>query len=200
MSIFAVTLNAQHKEYGAGMAAPSWYAVQTRSNFERRVTGDLAARGLEIFCPTIREVHRWKDRRKEVDVPVFPGYLFTRITDNPSTRLQILRTAGAVRILGCGAEIEPVPDIEIESIRKLLESRAPFYAHPFLREGAWVRVRRGVLEGVEGRLIRMKAGARLVLSVEMLSKAVATEIDSCDVELARPAGCGYRAELRCTRI
>jgi transcription antitermination factor NusG len=189
LSIFAVTLNAEHKQHGPAIAAPRWYAVQTRSNFERRVTGELAARGLETFYPTIREVHRWKDRRKEVDVPIFPGYLFTRIVDNPSIRLQVLRTAGAVRILGYGAEIEPVPDIEIESIRKLLESRARFYAHPFLREGAWVRVRRGALEGVEGRLIRMKAGARLVLSVEMLSKAVATEIDSCDIEVARPPGC-----------
>jgi len=165
---------------------PRWYAVYTRSNFEKTLAADLTAKGIEAYLPAVREVHRWKDRRKEVDVPIFPGYVFVRIPDSVPVRLQVVRCMGAVRILGNGPEIEPVPEIEIESVRRLLLSKAPFFSHPFLREGAWVRVKHGPLEGVEGLLVRVKSSSRLVLSVQMLSQSVATEIDSGDVEVLRP--------------
>jgi transcription antitermination factor NusG len=164
-----------------------WYAVYTRSNYEKITADELMAKGLEVYLPAVRELRRWKDRRKEMETPIFPGYVFVRIEDNGANRLRVLRTTGAVRILGNGNRLEPVPDYEVDGIRRLLESSTPFLAHPFLREGAWVRVRYGALKGVEGFLTRVKNKDRLVLSVQMLSQSVATEIDLGDVEIVRPS-------------
>ncbi len=165
------------------MNAHSWYAVFTRSNFEKAVTVELDRKGIEAYLPAVKEMHRWKDRRKEVEVPVFRSYLFARITDTPENRLRILRTTGAIRILGSGSSITAVHDLEIESIRRLVSSGREFSRHPYLSEGAWVRVKYGPLEGVEGRLLRIKNRDRLVLSVEILARSVVTEIDGSDVEL-----------------
>jgi transcription antitermination factor NusG len=165
----------------------SWYAIHTRANAEKKVMTKLGSKGVETYLPLFRETHQWKDRRKVIEIPLFPGYAFVRMSDSPENRISVLRTAGAVRILGTGAGIEPVPDYQLHGIRQLLTSRLGFFEHPFLREGAWVRVRRGPLEGVEGHLIRSKAQSRLVLSVEILSRSVATEVELSDVEVIRTA-------------
>ncbi len=164
---------------------PCWYAVYTRSNFERKVVTELAARQMETYLPSVPEVHQWKDRKKVVEVPVFPGYVFARFVDSAAARQAILHTPGTVRILGHSGMIESVPDEEIEPIRKLLQSNNRCFAHPFLREGAWVRVKRGPLKNLEGLLVRVKNQSRLVLSIALLSQAVATEIDWQDVEVVQ---------------
>ncbi|MBI1787492.1 MAG: UpxY family transcription antiterminator [Acidobacteria bacterium] len=166
---------------------PRWYVVQTRSRFEKAVRSELAAQGMENYLPAVTELHQWKDRRKLVDQPLFPGYVFVRFTDAAESRRHVLRIQGVVRLLGGFGGIEPVPDEEIESIQRLLESTQSCFAHPFLREGAWVRVRRGVLRGMEGWLVRVKNRTRLVLSISLLSQSVATEIDAKDVEVIRAA-------------
>jgi len=166
--------------------SPQWYAVQTRSRFEKVVASEFTTRGLENYLPALEELHQWKDRKKLVEQPVFPGYVFARFYDDSVSRLRVLRSHGVVRILGCGESIEPVPDWELDSIRRLLQTNAFCFAHPYMREGAWVRVRRGPLRDVEGRLVRIKSRARLVLSVDLLSQSVATEIDARDVEVVRP--------------
>ncbi len=176
--------------------APRWYALYTRSNFERRVAEELTAKSLENFLPVFQQLHQWKDRKKWVDVPVFPGYVFAHFRDTPKTRLQVLRTTGTVRILGQAERIEPIPEAEIEAIRRLLKSNVPCFAHPFLREGAWVRVKRGALKNVEGLLVRVKSHTRLVLSISLLSQSVATEIDVADVEVLRPAKRPEKKESR----
>jgi len=165
-----------------GPALPRWYAVHTRSNFEKRVMADLDAKGIDHFLPVIQETHQWKDRKKAIEVPVFPGYVFARFADRDESRLNVLRSNGVVRILGADGKIEPIPDEEIESIRLLMESRVPFFAYPFLREGARVRVTSGALKELGGILIRFKNRARLVLSVNLLAQSVALEIDIQDVE------------------
>jgi transcription antitermination factor NusG len=167
---------------------PLWYAVYTRSNFEKRLVSDLTALHVENYLPVVEQVHQWKDRKKLIEAPVFPGYVFARFADSPHNRIKVLRATGTVRILGQGDRIEPVPDFEIESIRRLLKANVPCFAHPFLKEGAWVRVRRGPLKEVEGLLVRVKSKTRLVLSVALLSQSVATEIDISDVEVLKPAG------------
>jgi transcription antitermination factor NusG len=164
------------------LSADKWYAVHTRSNFEKRIADELSAKGLESYLPSYEELHQWKDRKKKVDLPLFPGYVFTRFYDCPEARIAVLRTAGVVRILGQSGGIEPVPEQEIEGVRSVLGSKLPCYAHPLLREGAWVRVRRGALQGVEGLLVRLKNQTRLVVSVTLLSRSVAAEIDAADVE------------------
>lgn len=170
----------------------SWYAIHVRSNFEKRVAADLSARGLVSYLPAVAEVHTWSDRRKVVETPLFPGYVFSRFEDTPSRRVSVLRTPGAVRILGFGDALEPVPDAELEAVRRLIQANVPLLAHPLLKEGAWVRIRRGPLRDVEGLLVRIKSQTRLVLSVELLARSVSTEIDAGDVEVVRspwrPAG------------
>ena len=168
-------------------AETHWYALYTRSNFEKRVSCELTAKHVENYLPVVEQLHQWKDRRKRIEVPVFPGYVFVRLRDSQNTRLEVLRTNGSVRILGQGDRIEPVPEAEIESIRRLLKAGVPCFAHPFLKEGAWVRVKSGPLRDVEGLLVRLKSKTRLVLSVALLSQSVATEIDVADVEVLRPA-------------
>jgi len=167
-----------------GFPEQRWYAAQTRSRFEKVVRVEFISRGIEHYLPTFKNVHQWKDRKKLVELPLFTGYFFVRLENTEAARLQVLRTNGVVRILGLGGVIEPIPDREIEAIRQLLISGVRCGTHPFIREGAWVKVRRGPLAGIEGRLVRAKNQTRLVLSVELLSQSVATEVDAWDVEPA----------------
>lgn len=166
---------------------PSWYAVHVRSNYEKRVATELAAKGIESYVPAVVEKRNWTDRKKLIEAPLFPGYVFTRFDDAPASRTAVLRTAGAVRILGFGDSLEAVPDTEIEYLQQLLQANVSILTHPLLREGAWVRIRRGPLKDLEGLLVRVKSEARLVLSVKLLSRSVSTEIDLGDVELVRGA-------------
>lgn len=165
-----------------------WYAAHTRSNFEKRVAAELEAKGVEPYLPAYQEIHQWKDRRKRVEVPVFPGYVFVRLSDSPARRLAVLQTAGVLRLLGHGGAPEPVDDAELEALRRLLKSNPRCLAHPFLREGARVRVKRGALAGVEGILARLKNQSRLVISVALLAQSVAVEVDTADVEVAKAFG------------
>lgn len=165
----------------------AWYAVHTRSNFEKRIVHELGCKDIETFLPTFHEIHRWKDRKKAVEIPYFPGYVFARIEDLPERRLDLLRTTGTVRILGNGNDIEPIPDMQISRLQRLVESSLVACAHPFLKEGSQVRVKSGPLQGVEGLLVQFKNQNRLLLSLDLLARSVTTEIDLCDIELIRAA-------------
>jgi transcription antitermination factor NusG len=169
------------------MDSENWYALHVRSNFGFQVRCELMAKEVETYLPTYDEVHRWQDRRKTIAMPVFPGYVFARFADSVPCRLNVLKTRGVIRILGSGTSIHPVPDDEIANLQRMLSSRQRCFGHPFLPDGARVRIKRGPLRDVEGILIRVKNQARLVVSIELLSQAVATEIDACDVELAAAA-------------
>jgi transcription antitermination factor NusG len=183
---------SQHVSVGVRM--PQWYAVQTRSRFEKTARAEMALQGIEHYLPTFEALHQWKDRKKAVELPLFSGYIFARFEDVGPGRLQVLKTVGVTRILGVGGAILPIPDYEIGSIRQLLSTSKRCFPHPFVREGAWVRVRRGPLAGIEGRLVRVKSAARLVLSVDLLSQSVATELDAQDIEPAQEPQRSRRAE------
>ena len=169
------------------MHEPKWYAVRTRSNYEKRVSASLAEKRVEHYLPSFPEVHQWKDRKKLVEQPLFPGYVFTRLVDSRESRLCVLCINGVVSILGQGDRIEAVPDREIDAVRRLLESSAHCQAHPLLQEGAWVRVKRGPLTNLEGLLVRLKNQTRLVISIALLSQSVSTEVDVSDVQVLRSA-------------
>ena len=169
---------------------PKWYALHTRSNFERRIAAELQAKHIETYFPSYEEVRQWKDRKKAVAVPLFPGYVFVRFQDLPAPRQSVLQTRGVVSVLGSRGEIEPVPEAEIEAVQRLLRARVACYGHPFLREGMRVRVRRGPLRDLEGFLVRIKSQSRLVISINLISQSVATEIDSNVVEPVRLAAMG----------
>jgi transcription antitermination factor NusG len=159
-----------------------WYAACTRSNYEYKIAQDVRSKGISHYLPGTVETRQWKDRRKELFVPLFPGYVFTRFADNSVNRLSVLKTPGVVRFLAVGSSLQAIPDHEIEAVRMLLASRRHCFPHPFLRDGCWVRVRRGALAGLEGTLIRHRGSSRLVISIDALSQSVATELDAADVE------------------
>lgn len=163
-------------------AAEKWYAIHSRSNFEKRIGLELGGKGIEHYLPAYDEVHQWKDRKRTVAVPLFPGYVFARFVDEPGLRRTVLTTSGIVRILGNGGGPEPIPDDQIDAVRAILTSRVPCFAHPLLREGARVRVTWGVLAGMEGLLARIKNRTRLVISIPLLNQSVAAEVNAWDVK------------------
>ncbi len=160
--------------------APAWYAVWTRSRHEQVVREQLERKGLEAFLPTITRWSRWKDRKKQVDWPLFPGYCFVRF--NGAERLPVLKCTGVVNIVSFDGDIVAIPEHEIESIRRLVESDLQFDPCPLIREGMMVEVSHGPLKGVVGRLVRKGSHARLVLSVDLIGQAVSVEVDASDVK------------------
>ena len=160
--------------------APAWYAVWTRSRHEQVVRDQLERKGLEAFLPTITRWSRWKDRKKQVDWPLFPGYCFARFAG--SERLPVLKCTGVVSIVSFNGDIAAIPEHEIDGIRRLLDSDLQFDPCPLIREGMMVEVTHGPLKGVVGRLVRKGSHARLVLSVNLIGQAVSVEVDAADVK------------------
>lgn len=156
-----------------------WYALRTRSRHEKLVRDQLAAQGVEPFLPLIERARQWKDRRKLVAFPLFPGYCFARFP--VSLRVAVLSTKGVVQVLGNPDGPIPVPDAEIEAVRRLVTSTLPYDPHPYLREGMQVEVIRGPLAGVRGILLRKGTRARLVMGVTLIHQAVSVELDALDV-------------------
>jgi transcription antitermination factor NusG len=157
-----------------------WWALYTRHQHEKTVADMLTAKGLEVFLPLYESVHRWKDRRKLVELPLFPCYVFVRGGHN--RKLQVVSTPGVHMILSRGERIAIIPEDEIQAIRTTVEGPYAIEPHPYLKCGERVRVTRGSLEGVVGVLVRRKNLCRLVLSVDMLAQSVGVEIDAADVE------------------
>jgi transcription antitermination factor NusG len=160
--------------------SPAWYAVWTRSRHEQVVREQLERKGLEAFLPTITRWSRWKDRKKQIDWPLFPGYCFVRFAAND--RLPVLKCTGVVNIVSFDGDIVAIPEQEIDGIRRLVESDLQFDPCPLIREGMMVEVTHGPLKGVVGRLVRKGAHARLILSVDLIGQAVSVEVDASDVK------------------
>ena len=164
-----------------GMHDPSdWWALYTRHQHEKTVAMMLSAKGFEVFLPLYESTRRWKDRSKMITMPLFPCYVFIR--GGLDRRLQVVTTPGVHMILLRGEQVAVIPEAEIRAIRRAVEGPYRIEPHPFLKCGERVRVTRGSLEGVEGILVRKKNLYRLVLSVDMMAKSVAMEIDATDVE------------------
>jgi transcription antitermination factor NusG len=161
------------------MHAPRWYALRTRSRHEKVVREQLANQGIEPLLPTIKRLSQWKDRKKEIEVPLFSGYCFVRFASEQ--KLPVLKTIGVVDIVGSGRNAEPIPDEEIAAIKSLMASVLPYDSHPYLHEGMQVEVVRGPLQGVRGILLRKEKRHRLVLGVRLIQQAAAVEIDVKDV-------------------
>jgi transcription antitermination factor NusG len=160
-------------------AVPYWYALRTRSRHEKYVEGQLAAKGIEPFLPLVNRMRQWKDRRKQVAFPLFPGYCFARF---PLTeRVDVVKVRGVVQIIGNQEGPIPVSDREIEAVRQLVNCTLPVDPHPYLKEGMLVEVIRGPLMGVQGVLVRKGARARLVIRVSLIQQAASVELDAMDV-------------------
>lgn len=155
---------------------PRWFALTVKHQHERGVQAALASCEIEAFVPVYRARRPWSDRVKEVEAPLFPGYVFGCFPARE--RVRVLNTPGVGRIVGFGGVPMPVADEEIANIRAALGSHLALRPWPFLKTGDRVRVERGPLRGVEGRLLREKNGLRLVIGVELLQRAMAVEVDA----------------------
>jgi transcription antitermination factor NusG len=157
-----------------------WHVVYTRHQHEKTVNRLLEGKGIETLLPLRSTVSQWKDRSKLIELPLFPCYVFFRA--GSESWLQVLKIPGVhMMVPGCGGPAI-VPPAEIEAVRRLTENCKSVEPYPFLRQGDRVRVKSGALAGVEGFLVRKKNFYRLVVSVEILGKSAATEIDALCVE------------------
>ncbi|MGH7147001.1 MAG: UpxY family transcription antiterminator [Nitrospiraceae bacterium] len=161
--------------------SPRWYALRTRSRHEKLVRDRLAAQGIEQLLPTVKRLNQWKDRKKEIEAPLFPGYCFVRVAWQD--RLPVLKVPGVVEIVGGGDRPEPIPDEEINSLKTLMTSTLRYDSHPYLHEGMTVEVVRGPLQGVQGILLRKEKRHRLVIAVHLIQQAAAVEIDASDIAI-----------------
>jgi transcription antitermination factor NusG len=161
--------------------AAHWFAIWTRSRHEQTVREQLERKRIDAFLPTIPKWSRWKDRKKKIDWPLFPGYCFARF--DPADALPVLKCTGVVNIVSFDGKPAPIPEYELDSIRVLVGSEIQFDPCPLIHEGMMVEVTHGPLRGVVGRLVRKDAPkARLILSVDLIGQAVSVEVDAADVK------------------
>jgi transcription termination/antitermination protein NusG len=175
--------------YAGAVALPAlwaeqhWYAAYTCANHEKRVAAELGARDVEHFLPLYSSVRRWKDRRVTLDLPLFPGYVFVRLA--LCDRLRALQIPSVVRLVGFNGLPAALPDEEMEILRSGLCQSLRAEPHPFLNVGRRVRITSGPFAGLEGVLKRKKNSLRVVVSLELIQRSVAVDVDVADV---RPLG------------
>lgn len=174
-----------------------WFALQVRARYEQGVADHLDGKGYELFLPLYKCRKRWSDRVKEVEAPLFPGYLFCRL--NPQDRLPILKTPGVIQVVGSNRTPTAVDEHEIQAIQAMVASGIPNQPWPFLATGDRVRIESGPLSGLEGILVEFKGNHRLVLSVTLLQRSVAVEIDSAFVTSLRSSA-GPRVERAASQV
>jgi transcriptional antiterminator NusG len=166
--------------FAAAQSASRWYAVYTCSRHEKQVSRQLHERQINCFLPTYQSVRRWKDRRKEVEFPLFPGYLFVQVRE--AERLRVLQVSGVVDLVSFNGRPAPLDDNEIESLRSGIASGICTEPHPYLKAGRRVRVKYGPLAGIEGFLIRHKDKYRVVISIDLIMRSIAAEVQVADLE------------------
>jgi transcription antitermination factor NusG len=166
----------------AGLDEPHWYAVYTCVRHEKKVAEQLAAKAVNTYVPLYETTRRWGHRRATVTLPLFPGYIFTRIALRE--RLKVLTVAGVVRFVSVNGQAVPLCDVEIEGIQRGLDAHLRTEPHPYLTRGRRVRVTRGPMSGCEGILVRHKGQMRVVIQLDAIMRAMAVEVDIGDVELA----------------
>ena len=156
-----------------------WYALYTRHQHEKMVSGILGNKGFEVFLPLYSTVHKWKDRTKQLSLPLFPGYVFLK--EGLERKLDVLTTPGVCSFVGASGP-STIPPEQIESIKRAVDGPSAIEPHPFIKCGDHVRVTRGPLEGMVGILVRKRDLYRLVISVDLLGRSAAVDIDSDVVE------------------
>jgi len=174
----------------------SWFAVRVRSNFERIAVTHLRERGYEEFAPSHRTERHWSDRKKEIDQFLFPGYLFCRF--NPQDRLPVLTAPGVVDVVGWGKVPAPIPDQEIERVRRMVQSGLLVSPWPYLELGQTVLIEHGPLAGMEGILAEVKGRCRLVVSINLLKRSISAEVERSCVRPVKSVASSARPPARRT--
>jgi len=183
-----IALEQQHSavvllEQEQAMSQARWYAAYTCAKHEKRVAAELGMREVEHFLPVYSSVRRWKDRRVMLDLPLFPGYVFVRLALRD--RLRVVQIPSVVRLVGFGGLPTALPDTEMEIMRSGVSQSPHAEPHPFLTVGRRVRITAGPFAGLEGVLKRKKSSLRVVISLELIQRSVAVDVDIADV---RPVG------------
>jgi transcription antitermination factor NusG len=177
------TRKAAREEFGnlpLEYLEPRWYAAYTSANHEKRVALQLVQRSVEHFLPLYESMRRWKDRRIKLQMPLFPGYVFVRLALRD--RLQVLQVPGLARLVGFNGLPCALPNSEIEAMQTCLERKAYLEPHPYVQVGRRVRVQCGPLAGLEGIVVRKKNRMRFVISLDLIQRSVAVEVEAGDVE------------------
>jgi transcription antitermination factor NusG len=159
---------------------PHWYAVYTCANHERSVSDQLVSRGVEHFLPQYESVRRWKDRKMRLRLPLFPGYVFVYLA--LQNRLRVLQVPGVVRLVGFDGHPVAVPQEEVARVRQFLNEGFQVEPHRYLQAGRRVRVKTGPLAGIEGIFVRARKKCRIVVSMDLIMRSIAVEVDLADVE------------------
>ncbi|MGA7109423.1 MAG: UpxY family transcription antiterminator [Terracidiphilus sp.] len=165
---------------GQPLEPRKWFALSTRSHHEKRIVQHLTQRGIQSFLPLYKTVHRWaNDRKAELELPLFPGYLFVHIV--PCERIRTIEVPGVLSMVHQGKTSTPLEDPEIEYLRSAVQSRQ-CEPHPYITAGARARIVVGPLAGMEGIVLRRKGGLRVVLSVQLIQQCVAVEVSWDELE------------------
>jgi len=159
-----------------------WFAVQTRARHEKVVVQRLRETGVVTFLPLVKGVHRWSDRRKTVELPLFSCYVFVRLAAKSKKHRLVLLVDGVLNFVGPRGQGLAIPDEQIDALRKLLQEQLPYSSHPFLKIGQRVRIRSGALDGVEGILVSRSGERTLVVSIGAIDRSLAVRIEGYDVE------------------
>jgi transcription antitermination factor NusG len=164
---------------------PRWYAAYTCANQEKRVADQLTERSTAHFLPLYQTLRRWKDRHMRLELPLFPGYVFVRIALRD--QMQVLQLPRVVRLVGFGGHPSPLPDGDVELLRKLSVFPHGTEPHAYLTVGRRVRINGGPLAGLEGIIVRRKGNLRFVLSIDLITRSVVADVDAMDLVAIRPA-------------
>jgi transcription antitermination factor NusG len=170
-------------EFPSNYVEARWYAVHTNSRHEKTVAQQMDGSQIPNFLPLYKSVRRWKDRKKQVELPLFPGYVFVHIALRD--KLQVLKVPGVVQLISFNGRPASLPDAEIDALRNGLARSLVAEPHPYLAVGKKVRVHSGPFAGVEGILIRRKEKFRVVLSIHLIQRSVAVEVDETEIEPTR---------------
>lgn len=163
----------------------NWYCIYVKSKHEFKVLDRLTKAGVETFLPAVERLRRWKDRKKLVKFPLFPGYLFVCIEKSYELMLRVLKTPGVVTFIkNHYGEPEPVPEEEIIPLRKAIENGKEIDPYPYLKEGQQIKIKSGPLAGATGILKKKEKQHYLILSIHMLQRSISVKIDASEVELA----------------
>jgi transcription antitermination factor NusG len=152
-----------------------WYALQVHARKEQLVASQLENRNLECFLPTYKSLRKWSDRTKEIQQALFPGYVFCRF--DYENRQPVVMTTGVTQVVGTGKVAIPIADTEIEALQVAVSSGIPAQPWPYLRTGQYVQINYGHLAGLQGILVNFKGNHRVVLSVTLLQRSLALEVE-----------------------
>jgi transcription antitermination factor NusG len=180
MPNLALTSKTQVATYPAS-GSLGWYALHTRTRYERRISQQVQLKHHEAYVPVVRERHRWSDRVQTVEAPIFPGYVFVRETEDSAVRLSILQTNGVHAFVGFNGVVARITDEQINDLRRLEEHGASWSPYPFLKTGSRVRIVGGCLDGLEG-IFTAERGEKFVISIEPMQRSIAIDIAGYHIE------------------